>query len=98
MAVGPHIGLSNAWPMSLLVQARTSDDDEEITECLELVLRSAKLGLIHESVNVDMIFSYTSKQISVSAWKYRANIKILGSWFACKLNSQYLDLARLLLV
>ncbi|KAI3323329.1 glycoside hydrolase family 125 protein [Xylariaceae sp. AK1471] len=56
---GPHIGLVNAWPMSLLVQARTSDDDEEITECLDLVLRSSKLGLIHESVNVDVLSSYT---------------------------------------
>ncbi|KAI0396732.1 glycoside hydrolase family 125 protein [Xylariaceae sp. FL0594] len=56
---GPHIGLSNAWPMSLLVQARTSDDDEEISSCLDLVLRSSKLGLIHESVNVNVISSYT---------------------------------------
>jgi uncharacterized protein len=47
--------------MSLLVQARTSDDDEEITGCLDLVLHSSKLGLIHESVNVDVISSYTSK-------------------------------------
>ncbi|KAI1170826.1 glycoside hydrolase family 125 protein [Nemania sp. FL0916] len=56
---GPHIGLQNAWPMSLLVQARTSNNDEEIKECIELVLRSSKLGLIHESVNVDMAHSYT---------------------------------------
>lgn len=59
--VGPHIGLMNAWPMSLLVQARTSDDDEEITECIDLVLRSSKLGLIHESVDVNMMGSYTSE-------------------------------------
>lgn len=51
----------NAWPMSLLVQARTSDDDDEITECLDLVLRSSRLGLIHESVDVNMIGSYTSE-------------------------------------
>ncbi|KAK4126056.1 glycoside hydrolase family 125 protein [Parathielavia appendiculata] len=56
---GPHIGLQNAWPMSLLVQAQTSDDDEEIMECLRLVLNSSKLGLIHESVNVDYAQSYT---------------------------------------
>ncbi|KAI0148310.1 glycoside hydrolase family 125 protein [Hypoxylon sp. NC0597] len=56
---GPHIGLSNAWPMSLLIQAQTSDDDEEITECLKLVLKSSKLGLIHESVDVNLIHSYT---------------------------------------
>ncbi|KAI0897165.1 glycoside hydrolase family 125 protein [Annulohypoxylon nitens] len=56
---GPHIGLSNAWPMSLLIQAQTSNDDEEITECLKLVLKSSKLGLIHESVDVNIIQSYT---------------------------------------
>ena len=57
---GPHIGLQNAWPMSLLIQAQTSDDDVEIAECLALVLSSAKLGLIHESVDVNYISSYTS--------------------------------------
>lgn len=56
---GPHIGLMNAWPMSLLVQARTSNDDEEIAGCIDLVLRSSKLGLIHESVNVNILSSYT---------------------------------------
>ncbi|KAI0380390.1 glycoside hydrolase family 125 protein [Hypomontagnella monticulosa] len=56
---GPHIGLSNAWPMSLLIQAQTSSDDEEIEECLQLVLKSGKLGLIHESVDVNLIHSYT---------------------------------------
>jgi meiotically up-regulated gene 157 (Mug157) protein len=60
-AIGPHIGLQNAWPMSLLVQAQTSDDDEEIAECLQLVLKSSKLGLIHESINVDYSHSYTRK-------------------------------------
>ncbi|KAK0714993.1 hypothetical protein B0H67DRAFT_513815 [Lasiosphaeris hirsuta] len=56
---GPHIGLQNAWPMSLLVQAQTSDDDDEIKECLKLVLKSSKLGLIHESVDVNWPVSYT---------------------------------------
>ncbi|KAL2200638.1 Six-hairpin glycosidase-like protein [Corynascus similis CBS 632.67] len=56
---GPHIGLVNAWPMSLLVQAQTSKDDSEILECLQLVLDSSKLGLIHESVNVNFANSYT---------------------------------------
>lgn len=47
--------------MSLLIQAQTSEDDKEITECLDLVLRSARLGLVHESVDVNHITSYTSK-------------------------------------
>ncbi|KAK7222008.1 hypothetical protein V2G26_010011 [Clonostachys chloroleuca] len=56
---GPHIGLRNAWPMSLLIQAQTSDDDEEIKDCLDLVLNSAKLGLVHESIDVDRASQYT---------------------------------------
>jgi uncharacterized protein len=47
--------------MSLLIQAQTSDDDAEIKECLDLVLNSAKLGLVHESVDVNFITSYTSE-------------------------------------
>ena len=47
--------------MSLLVQAQTSDDDEEIMGCLQLVLNSSLLGLIHESVNVNFVHSYTRK-------------------------------------
>ncbi|KAK3318608.1 hypothetical protein B0H66DRAFT_639974 [Apodospora peruviana] len=56
---GPHIGLQNAWPMSLLVQAQTSDDDDEIEQCLDLVLKASRLGLIHESVDVNWSISYT---------------------------------------
>ena len=56
---GPHIGLQNAWPMSLLVQIMTSDDDEEIKQLLKSVKEAAPLGLIHESVNVDRLREYT---------------------------------------
>ena len=49
---GPHIGLRNAWPMSVLVQAATSDDDKEILECLERVKNVSVFGLINESVDV----------------------------------------------
>lgn len=56
---GPHIGPEHAWPMSLLVQAMTSDNDEEIKECLEFVLKASRLGLVHESINVNRIGDYT---------------------------------------
>lgn len=56
---GPHIGLRNAWPMSLLIQARTSDNDTEIAECIDLVLSSCHLGLVHESIDVENSYSYT---------------------------------------
>ncbi|KAF7596733.1 hypothetical protein BBP40_000161 [Aspergillus hancockii] len=56
---GPHIGLENAWPMALLIQAMTSDSDAEITECINLVRNSSLLGLVHESINVNNIKQYT---------------------------------------
>lgn len=56
---GPHIGFMNAWPMSLLVQAMTSDDDSEIKTLLAAVKQASPLGLVHESVNVEEIRDYT---------------------------------------
>jgi meiotically up-regulated gene 157 (Mug157) protein len=56
---GPHVGLRNAWPMSLLMQAMTSDDDEEILRNLVAVKKVSPLGLVHESVNVDRVKDYT---------------------------------------
>jgi uncharacterized protein len=47
---GPHIGIRHAWPMSLLIQIMTSDDNMEILKLLELLKTStAGLGLMHES-------------------------------------------------
>lgn len=51
---GPHVGLFHAWPMSLLMQIRTTDDDDEIINLLELIkTTTAGLGLMHEGVNVN---------------------------------------------
>jgi len=50
---GPHVGLQNAWPMSLLVQAMTSEDETEIMECVETVKNVSTFGLINESVHVE---------------------------------------------
>ena len=58
---GPHIGLQHAWPMSRLVQAMTSNDDQEITYALNAVKGASKLGLMHESINVDRVNDYTRK-------------------------------------
>lgn len=49
----PHTPMRNIWPMALLVQLMTSDDHNEIENCLKQVVTStAGLGLIHESINV----------------------------------------------
>lgn len=57
--LGPHIGFEYAWPMSLLLQAMTSDNDTEISHSLKLVLSASPLGLVHESINVNRIHDYT---------------------------------------
>ena len=58
---GPHVGLQYAWPMSRLVQAMTSNNDDEIKKVLNDVRDVSKLGLIHESVNVNRGTDYTSE-------------------------------------
>lgn len=50
---GPHIGLRHAWPMSVLVQALTSQDEAEIRWCLDAVKNVSLMGLVNESVDVE---------------------------------------------
>lgn len=52
-AVGsPHIKPGAAWPMARIMQAMTSNDDDEIINSIWEVLQSTdQFGLIHESVN-----------------------------------------------
>lgn len=56
---GPHIGVQNAWPLSVLMQVQLSDDDDEILSLLQSVLRVSPFGLINESVNVENTAEYT---------------------------------------
>ena len=65
---GPHIGLQHAWPMSALVQAMTSENDEEILGLLERVKNVSRNGLIHESIHVDYERDYTSKSFRSTMW------------------------------
>ncbi len=51
---GPHIGYDMVWPMSLMMKAFTSQDDEEIKACIKMVMDTdAGTGFIHESFNKD---------------------------------------------
>lgn len=59
---GPHCGANTVWPMSLILRALTSDNDDEIRESLEMIIRSdADTGFIHESVNRDDAQRYSRK-------------------------------------
>ena len=57
---GPHVGYDMAWPMSIMMKAFTSTDDNEIRECLNMILATdADMGFIHESFNVNNPSDYT---------------------------------------
>ena len=51
---GPHIGYDMAWPMSIMMKAFTSQNDEEIKWCVETLMKTdAGTGFMHESFHVD---------------------------------------------
>lgn len=57
---GPHVGYDMAWPMSIMMKAFTSQDDEEIKWCVETLMKTdAGTGFMHESFNVDDPANYT---------------------------------------
>lgn len=57
----PHTGiLDRFWPMATIMQALTSDSDEEILACLKILAEThAATYFMHESVNVDNPKKYT---------------------------------------
>ena len=78
---GPHIGVKHAWPMSLLVQIMTSDDDEEITDLLDLLKASTGgLGLMHESGIYSLSDKSDCSTCEESCGLYQA-VVCMGEWF-----------------
>lgn len=57
---GPHIGYDMIWPMSIMMRAFTSTDDEEIKWCIRTLLATdGGKGFMHESFNKDDPSKYT---------------------------------------
>lgn len=57
---GPHIGYDHIWPMSIIMKAFTSQDDNEIRQCLlQLVDTDGGKGFIHESFHKDDATRFT---------------------------------------
>ena len=57
---GPHIGYDMPWPMSIMMKAFTSQDDNEIKQCIQMLMDTdAGTGVIHESFNKDNASNYT---------------------------------------
>jgi meiotically up-regulated gene 157 (Mug157) protein len=51
---GPHVGEEMIWPLSIIMQAMTSTDEQEIRECLKILKSThAGTGFMHESFHMD---------------------------------------------
>ena len=50
----PHTGKNAIWPMGIILRALTSNDKEEITQCLKMLKTThAGTGFMHEGFNKD---------------------------------------------
>ena len=57
---GPHVGADMVWPMSIIMRALTSADNEEIMTCLKMLMAThAGTGFMHESFHKDDPTQYT---------------------------------------
>lgn len=57
---GPHIGYDMVWPMSIMMKAFTSTDDNEIAACIRMLMDTeAGTGFMHESFHKDDASRFT---------------------------------------
>jgi meiotically up-regulated gene 157 (Mug157) protein len=65
---GPHVGVNMIWPLGVIMQGLTSNNDREIKECLTTLQHThAGTGFIHEAFNKD------DPKIFTRAWFAWAN-------------------------
>ncbi|GGK78764.1 glycoside hydrolase family 125 protein [Rufibacter glacialis] len=59
---GPHVGPEMIWPMSIIMQAMTSQSDAEIKNCLHILKTThAGTGFMHETFHKDDPSNFTRK-------------------------------------
>jgi meiotically up-regulated gene 157 (Mug157) protein len=57
---GPHIGFNYIWPMSLIMRAQTSTNNDEIRYCIRTLRDTdADTGFMHEAFHVDDSKNFT---------------------------------------
>jgi meiotically up-regulated gene 157 (Mug157) protein len=84
---GPHVGQDMIWPMSLIMRGLTSDDDQEIKACIDILKRShGDTGFMHESFHKDdpkkftrSWFAWTNTLFGEFLWKvYKQKPQLLA--------------------
>ena len=59
---GPHIGYDYVWPMSIMMKAFTAQNDEELRQCVKMLMDTdAGTGFMHESFHKDDASKFTRK-------------------------------------
>ncbi len=74
---GPHIGRDMVWPMSIVMRAMSSGDDQEIKKCIDMLrVSNAGTGFMHESFHKDdpknftrSWFAWTNTLFGELLWK-----------------------------
>ena len=85
---GPHVGRDYIWPMSIIMRGLTSDNKEEIGDCIKMLISThGNTGFMHESFHQDDAANYTR------SWFAWAN-----TLFGELVNRVYHDYPELLLV
>lgn len=83
---GPHCGMDMIWPMSLVMRAYTTSDQNEIKECIRMLKAShGDTGFMHESFHKDdpknftrSWFAWTNTLFGELLWDtYKKNPKLL---------------------
>ena len=55
-----HVSMDMIWPMSIMMKAFTSQDDEEIKHCIQMLVNTdADTGFMHESFHKDDATKFT---------------------------------------
>jgi hypothetical protein len=74
----PHTPPGYVWSMSLIIQALTSQDEEEIREILQVLTRTdAETGLMHESFDPDNPTTFTRAWF---AWANSLFAELVAGW------------------
>jgi hypothetical protein len=65
---GPHCGPNMIWPMSIIVRALTSDDDDEISQCLEVRMMPGNMHTVNDLVrhiDIDKLWAQHDLAMSI---------------------------------
>ena len=82
---GPHVAYDMVWPMSIMMKAFTSQCDDEIKQCVEMLMRTdAGTGFMHESFHKD------DPKVFTRAWFARQNT-LFGELIIKLINDGKLD-------